>query len=63
MVPRADSVALADALEEILGDPALAERWGRAGRRRVMEEFSWERVAELVERALMHSRGSAEIHQ
>jgi glycosyltransferase involved in cell wall biosynthesis len=63
VVPSGDSEALAAALEEVIGDPALAERWGEAGRRRVMEEFSWERVAELVERALMHSRGSAENHK
>jgi len=52
IVPRADSEALATALEEVLADPILAQRWGDAGRRRVMLEFSWERVAALVESAL-----------
>ena len=63
VVAAGDSAALAEALEEVLGDAAHAERWGEAGRRRVMEEFGWERVAELVERALMHPRGHAETHQ
>jgi D-inositol-3-phosphate glycosyltransferase len=52
IVPRGDARALADALAEVLGDPELARRWGEAGRRRVVEEFGWERVAELVEHAL-----------
>jgi glycosyltransferase involved in cell wall biosynthesis len=52
IVSRGDTAALCAALEEILSDPALAERLGTAGRRRVMEEFGWERVAERVDRAL-----------
>lgn len=52
IVAAGDSIALAAALEEVLGDPELARAWGEAGRRRVMEQFGWERVAELVERAL-----------
>ena len=49
VVPSGDSAALADALEQVLGDAALAEEWGNAARRRVLEEFGWERVAERVE--------------
>lgn len=52
IVARGDSTALAAALEEVLGDPELARTLGEAGRRRVMEQFGWERVAELVESAL-----------
>ena len=33
---------LADALARLAGDAALRERMGRAGRRRVMEEFDWD---------------------
>ena len=44
----ADPVAyardLAAALNRIIGDPALAQKLGRAGRRRVVEEFSWTAV-------------------
>jgi glycosyltransferase involved in cell wall biosynthesis len=62
VVPRGDSAALAEALEEVLGDAALAERWGANARRRVLEEFGWERVAERVEAALMHLRTPADTH-
>jgi glycosyltransferase involved in cell wall biosynthesis len=53
IVPPADGQALASALEEVLADPALAARFGEAGRRRVIDEFGWERVAELVESRLL----------
>jgi glycosyltransferase involved in cell wall biosynthesis len=58
IVPRGDVRALADALDEVLGDPELARRWGEAGRTRVLEEFGWERVAELVEAALQRGHAS-----
>jgi starch synthase len=37
--------ALADRINQLVADPALASRLGAAGRRRVMERFTWERVA------------------
>lgn len=37
---------LAAAVNELVADPAKAERYGRAGRRRCIEEFSWAHVAE-----------------
>jgi starch synthase len=39
-------VALADAVNEVLGDPARAAAFGEAGRARAIEEFSWATVAE-----------------
>jgi rhamnosyl/mannosyltransferase len=39
-VPPADSVALAGAIERLLGDEALRRRLGNAGRARVQTEFS-----------------------
>ena len=56
IVPSGDIGALRDALLEVLTDPELAARWGQAGRARVLTEFSWERVAELVEDGLDRSR-------
>jgi len=45
----ADPVAyannLAAALNRVIGDPGLAKKLGQAGRRRVIEEFSWAAVA------------------
>lgn len=37
---------LANAVNELVADPAKAERYGRAGRQRCIEEFSWAHVAE-----------------
>jgi alpha-maltose-1-phosphate synthase len=37
---------LAAALNRLVADPALAERMGHAGRRRVEEHFSWDAIAE-----------------
>jgi glycosyltransferase involved in cell wall biosynthesis len=53
LVPPGDVGALAAALEEVVSDPALAERMGARGRKRVLDEFGWERVAERVEAALL----------
>ncbi|HEV7588502.1 MAG TPA: glycosyltransferase family 4 protein [Longimicrobium sp.] len=61
LVDADDAGALADALETLLADPALAVRMGAAGRRRVAEEFSTEAyVAGLVEcyDSLRPARGS-----
>ena len=50
LVPPGDPGALASALGRVLsqdgpGGPALGERLGRAGRRRVLERFTWARCA------------------
>ena len=50
LVPPAAPDALAVALVRLLGDRALAETMGRAGRRRVESSFSWASVAERTER-------------
>jgi glycogen synthase len=53
-VPVDDDAALAAALDRLLGDPALAERLGRAAREHVLRDFSWEACvngyAELYQR-------------
>ena len=44
MVPPGDPAALAEALERLIRSPELRRQLGDAGRRRVSEEFSIERV-------------------
>lgn len=46
MVPPADHLSLARAIGRILGNPALAEKLGWAGHRRVQERFTWPKAAE-----------------
>jgi glycosyltransferase involved in cell wall biosynthesis len=47
-VPAGDVSALADALERILSDRALAVRMGKQARDRLLEHSSWEVVAERI---------------
>jgi glycosyltransferase involved in cell wall biosynthesis len=59
LVPAGDDEALATALERVLDDPTLASRLGRAGRRRVVDEFDarvgWPRLAAVHDPDLMPS--------
>jgi glycosyltransferase involved in cell wall biosynthesis len=49
LVPERDPVALAEAMERLASDPALAERLAAAGRRAVEERFDRRRnVARLA---------------
>jgi glycosyltransferase involved in cell wall biosynthesis len=46
LVPPNDPAALRDRIRRLLGDPGLAARLGAAARRRIVEKFTWEAVAE-----------------
>jgi len=48
LVPPANSQALAEALENLLRDPELRSRLGRAGRKKVMENFDPQNNARLL---------------
>ncbi len=43
--PEGDARALATALDELASDPQRAARMGQIGRTRVLEKYTWERVA------------------
>ncbi|HOL65312.1 MAG TPA: glycosyltransferase family 4 protein [Accumulibacter sp.] len=49
VVPPRDAVALADAVQRLLADPALAARLGSAARQRAGEHFARERMLERME--------------
>ena len=61
--PEGDGAALAGALRRVLSDEEFRERLARAGRPRVEEHYSWERVAEktyeLYQRVMKTGKGSA----
>jgi glycosyltransferase involved in cell wall biosynthesis len=52
IVPSRDPRALADALDRVLSDAALAERFGAAGNARTREGSSWPAVAKQVQAGL-----------
>jgi glycosyltransferase involved in cell wall biosynthesis len=61
--PAGDAEALAAAIRRGLDDPALREQVGAAGRRRVVERWSWRRCAELTVdqyREVLDRRAAAE---
>lgn len=53
LVPEKDERALAAAILEVLGDPALARRLGQAGRTFAGRHFDWARITDETE-ALYH---------
>ncbi|GAA0368566.1 glycogen synthase [Microbispora corallina] len=44
--PEAFAAALAERVGTVLADPGLAAAMGKAGRRRAIDHFSWQRIAE-----------------
>ena len=44
--PAAFSAGLAAAINRLARDPELRARFGRSGRRRVVEQFSWDAIAQ-----------------
>ena len=51
-VPIDDVTTLTTRLLQLLDNPTLARAMGRAGRRRVEQHFTWERVVERMTRAM-----------
>ena len=49
LVPPGDEVALADALERLVTSQELRRSMGAAGRRFVLERYSWDATARIVE--------------
>lgn len=55
LVPPEDPKALAEAIDQILGDPHLAGQMALQGRKLSREHFSWDRISDLLLRALTES--------
>jgi glycosyltransferase involved in cell wall biosynthesis len=49
LVPPGDAEALTRCVGGLLADPGVLRRFGDAGRRRVLERYTWDRVADGVE--------------
>ncbi|MEK6988212.1 MAG: glycogen synthase, partial [Candidatus Thermoplasmatota archaeon] len=45
LVPPGDSAKLGRAIAKVLEEPDLARRMGKKGRRRVLQHFTWDRIA------------------
>jgi glycosyltransferase involved in cell wall biosynthesis len=50
LVPPADPLALAEAINRVLRDRDWARRLGLAGRKRVEDHFSWTAIAETTKK-------------
>ena len=48
LVPPGDGGALADALAELIDHPETARQFGRAGRRRAVEKFTWKSASDRL---------------
>jgi glycosyltransferase involved in cell wall biosynthesis len=59
LVPPRDSYALADALGELIRDPALRDRFGRAGRERIEQHFTIEQTIEPLLQQLAKANTAA----
>lgn len=57
LVPQ-EPAAIADAICQLLGSPSQAQAMGEAGRRKVRERYTWERLAALTEQAYFEVLGS-----
>ena len=57
LVPVQDSTALAEALETLLCDPQRAAKMGEAGRTRVEERFSWDKIIRQWEQLIFQVAG------
>ena len=56
LVAPGDAAALADALDELLGDPYRASELGVAARERLRQNFTWMHTAANLERAYVRAR-------
>ncbi|MCK4233401.1 glycosyltransferase family 4 protein [candidate division WOR-3 bacterium] len=52
LVNPEDPKDIADAVIRLFDDPKLAKRLGKQGRKRVVEEFTWERAARIIEQTM-----------
>lgn len=56
LVGATDVDEIARAIIRLLGDSSLRERMGRAGRAKTFERYTWDKIAESMERVYVESR-------
>jgi len=59
LVPVRDAAAIATALETLLSDPALCQRYGEAGYAHFRERYNWEAVGSRVRKRVLADLGGA----
>ena len=60
LVPAGDEGALGVALSRVLSDAALSRRLGEAGRKRLHDAFSWDRIVDQWEEVYARAKASAD---
>jgi glycosyltransferase involved in cell wall biosynthesis len=60
LVKMGDEKEMADAILQLLNDPALAQRMGEAGSRRVIDHFTIQRTADRVQSVYDYVSGDAQ---
>ena len=51
LVPTRDAKALAEGIDFFIDNPVLRKKIGKAGRKRILEKFSWEEAAKSLEKS------------
>ena len=52
LVNPEDPTDIAEKIEKLMKNPKLARKLGEQGRKRVLEEFTWEKAASIIERTM-----------
>jgi phosphatidylinositol alpha-mannosyltransferase len=61
LVPEGNAGAFAESLLKLLQDGDLRRRMGQAGRRTVLEKYSWDLVAQRVEEYYLELLGAGQL--
>lgn len=60
LVNPEDPVDIATKIKKLIDNPRLARKLGEQGRKRVHDEFTWERAASIIERVMLQHQVKSE---